>query len=169
MFADEGRVDERGSLTYWDRATHTCVGKLTIVGSDNGLSPGRRQAIIWTNAGILLIGPLGTNFSEILIGIQTSSSKKNAFENIVCEMAPMLSRPQWVNVTDRKVMPKGNQYKICAIEKVMNYGDISDQYHTFLITHCEVTIHRPIFSTNSYVRRRVCRKFTHHVFCRVTV
>ena len=51
--------------------THICVGKLTIIGLDNGLSPGRRQAIIWTNDGILLIGPLGTNFSEILIGIQT--------------------------------------------------------------------------------------------------
>ena len=37
-----------------------------IIGSDNGLSPGRRQAIIWTNTGILLIRPLGTNFSEIL-------------------------------------------------------------------------------------------------------
>ena len=56
--------------------THICVGNLTIIGSDNGLSPGRRQAIIWTNAGILLIGPLGTNFSEILIGIQTFSFKK---------------------------------------------------------------------------------------------
>ena len=32
-----------------------------IIGSDNGLSPVRRQAIIWTNAGILLIGPLGAN------------------------------------------------------------------------------------------------------------
>ena len=53
-----------------------CVGKLTINGSDNGLLPGRRQAIIWTNAGILLIGPLGTNFSEILIRIQTFSFKK---------------------------------------------------------------------------------------------
>ena len=51
--------------------THICVVKLTIIGSDNGLSPGRRQAIIWTNAGILVIRPLGTNFSEILIGIQT--------------------------------------------------------------------------------------------------
>ena len=50
--------------------------KLTIIGSDNGLSPERRQAIIWTNAGILLIGPLGTNFSEILIEIQTFSLKK---------------------------------------------------------------------------------------------
>ena len=55
---------------------HICVSKLTIIGSDNGLSPGRRQAIIWTNAGILLIGPLGTNFSEILIKIHTFSFKK---------------------------------------------------------------------------------------------
>ena len=31
---------------------------------------GRRQAIIWTNA-ILLIGPLETNFTEILIEIHT--------------------------------------------------------------------------------------------------
>ena len=52
-------------LTHWGRVTHICVGKLTISGSDNGLSPGRRQAIIWTNAKILLIRPLGTNFSEI--------------------------------------------------------------------------------------------------------
>ena len=43
---------------------------------DNGLSPGRRQAIIWTNAVILLIGPLATNFSEILIEIYTFSFKK---------------------------------------------------------------------------------------------
>ena len=63
-------------LTHWGRVTHICVGKLTIIGSDNGLSPERRQAIIWTNAGILLIGPLGTNFSDILIEIQTFSLKK---------------------------------------------------------------------------------------------
>ena len=44
-------------LTHWGRVTHICVGKPTIIGSDNGLSPGRRQAIIWTNAGILLIEP----------------------------------------------------------------------------------------------------------------
>ena len=62
--------------THWGRVTHICVVKLTIIGSDNGLSPGRRQAIIWTNAGILLIGLLSTNFSEILIGIQTFSFKK---------------------------------------------------------------------------------------------
>ena len=63
-------------LTHWGRVTHICVGKLIIIGSDNGLSPGRRQAIIWTNAGILLIGPLRTNFSEISIEIRTFSFKK---------------------------------------------------------------------------------------------
>ena len=63
-------------LTHWGQVTHICVIKMTIIGSENGLSPGRRQAITWTNAGILLIGPLGTNFIEILIGIQTFSFKK---------------------------------------------------------------------------------------------
>ena len=63
-------------LTHSGRATHICVSKLTIIASDNGLSPDRRQAIIWTNAGILLIGPLGTNFSEILIEIETFSFNK---------------------------------------------------------------------------------------------
>ena len=52
------------------------VSKSTIIGSDSGLSPGRRQAIIWTNAGILLIGPLGTNFSENLIEIYITVSFK---------------------------------------------------------------------------------------------
>ena len=65
-----------GLLTHWGRVTHICAGKLTSIGSDNGLSPSRRQAIIRTNAGILLIGTLGTNFSEILSEIHTFSFKK---------------------------------------------------------------------------------------------
>ena len=60
-------------LTHWGWVTHICVSKLTVIGSDNGLSPGWRQAIICTNDGLLLIGALGTNFSEILIKIQTFS------------------------------------------------------------------------------------------------
>ena len=63
-------------LTHWGRMAHICVVELTIIGSHNGLSPGRRQAIIWTNTGILSIRPLGTNFSEILIEIYTFSFKK---------------------------------------------------------------------------------------------
>ena len=56
--------------------TQIRVSKLTIIGSDNGLSPGRRQANIWTNAGILLIGPFQTNFSEIVIEIYSFLFKK---------------------------------------------------------------------------------------------
>ena len=63
-------------LTHWGRVTHICVSELTTIGSDNGLSLGRRLAIIWSNDGILLIRPLGTNFSEILLGIQISSFNK---------------------------------------------------------------------------------------------
>ena len=43
-------------LTHWGWVTHTCIRNLKIFGSDNGLSV-RRQSTIWTNVGILLIGP----------------------------------------------------------------------------------------------------------------
>ena len=78
-------------LTHWGRVTHICVSKINSVGSDNGLSPGRRQAIIWTITGILLIGPLGTNFSEILIGIQTFSFKKMHLKMSSAKWRPFVS------------------------------------------------------------------------------
>ena len=70
------RHNVKFSLTHWGRVMHKYVSKLNIIGSDNGMPPGRHQAIILTNAGILLTGPLGTNFSEILIKIHTFSFKK---------------------------------------------------------------------------------------------
>ena len=63
-------------LTNWVRVMHICVSKLTSTGLDNGLSPGRRQTIIWLYAGILLIRTLGTNASDILSEIHTFSLKK---------------------------------------------------------------------------------------------
>ena len=63
-------------LIHWGRVTHTCISKLTNIDSYDGLSPGRRQAMIWTKAEILLIGPLGTDFIEILNEIHTFSFKK---------------------------------------------------------------------------------------------
>ena len=69
-------LQETSELTHWGQVTHICVNKQSISGSDSGLSTGWRQAIIWTNAETLLIGPLGTNFSEILIKIYTLSFKK---------------------------------------------------------------------------------------------
>ena len=61
--------------------TDICVGNLVVIGSDNGMSPGRRQAIISANTG-MLIAPSWTHFSEILIGV-----RENAFETVVCTMA----------------------------------------------------------------------------------
>ena len=75
-------------LAHWGRVTHICISELATIGSDNGLSPGRRQDIIRTNAGILLIGYLVTNFREIVIEIHTfwrklhfkmSSAKRQPF------------------------------------------------------------------------------------------
>ena len=83
------------------------------IGSDNGLSPGRRKAIIWTNAGILLIGLLGTNFSEISIESYIFSLK-NAFENVVWKTAAISSRP------------------LCAkVDYTLNADRSGDQWHPF--------------------------------------
>ena len=65
----DGIKYQRYTLIHWGWVVHICVGNQAIIGSDNGLLPGQCQAIIWTNAGILLTGPLGTNFSEILMEI----------------------------------------------------------------------------------------------------
>ena len=71
--------------------THLCVSKLTSIASDNGLSAGRRQAIIWNNAGILLIGLLGTKFNEIWIEISTISFKKMHLKMSSGKWRPLVS------------------------------------------------------------------------------
>ena len=81
------------SLTHWGRVTHICVSRLTITGSDNGLSPGQRQAIIWTNAGILLIGPLGANFIENSIEILTFSFTKRRLKVSSANWRPFFLGP----------------------------------------------------------------------------
>ena len=122
-----------GDLTHWGQVTHICVGNLIIIGSDNGLSPGRRQAIIWTNAGTLLIGTSGPNFSEILIEIITFSFKKNVFERVVCEMAAILSRPQCVKE------PGHQQTRYYKINIHISIGNMQKmQYGTYATN----TIHR---------------------------
>ena len=75
-----------------ERVTHICTSKLSIIGSDNCLSAGRQQTIIWTNAGTLLIRQLGTNSNAILIKIHT-------LEKSSVEMTTISSRPQFVRGT----------------------------------------------------------------------
>ena len=107
-------------LTHWGRVTHICVSKLTIIGSDNGLSPDRRQAIIWTNAGILSIGPLGTKLSEILIGIHIFSFTKMHLKMSSGTWQPSCLGP---NLPERtKVRPWGRlRVRIHSIEKTWSW------------------------------------------------
>ena len=76
------------SLTHWGRLTHICVSKFTVIGLDDGLSPGRNQSIIWTNAGVLLIEPL----------VQFIYFNSRKCISICCLWnVGHLSRPQYVN------------------------------------------------------------------------
>ena len=97
--------------------THICVRNLTTIGSVNGLSPGRHQVITWTNAGILLIGPLGTNFSEILIEIRIPSFKKMRLKVSSAKWRPfclclnvlMMHQTPWPeDITHRRLMSGGS-------------------------------------------------------------
>ena len=97
--------------------THICVGKLTIIGSDNGLSPDRRQAIIWTNAGWIIVNWTLANIFQWKFNQNTAIFiEENAHENIVCEMAFTLSRPQGVKVvlyiTSLKIPTSGRTFYI---------------------------------------------------------
>ena len=117
-------------LTHWGRVTHICVGKLTIIGSDNGLSPGWRQAIIWTNVGILLIEPLGTNFSEILIGIQIFQ-----FTKMQLKMSSAKWRPFCLGLN---VLMNWKVHHVCCFKKK------SSSYFLYTSTsiyiQCEVSV-----------------------------
>ena len=66
------------------------------IGSGNGLSPVRRQAIAWTNAGLLSISLLGTNFSEIRLGILSFSFKETHLKLSSAKMSAILSRKRGV-------------------------------------------------------------------------
>ena len=96
------RMETNMELTPPPLVPHICVSELGSISSDNGLSPHRRQALVWVNAGILLIWPLGVNLT-LGIRLQQHSHKnsklfihQNAFENVVWEMVAILSRGRWV-------------------------------------------------------------------------
>ena len=118
-------------LTQWGRVTHICVGKLNIIASDNGLSPGRCQAIIWTNAGILLIEPLGTKFNETLIEIHTFSFKKMHLKMSSAKRRPFCLGPNVLRERSvRDLQCLTIYYVEMATKPCFNVTDcIIDQFH----------------------------------------
>ena len=140
--------------------THICVGNLTIIGSDNGLSPDRRQAIIWANAGILLIGPWGTHFSEIVIGIQAFS-----FTKMHLKMASAKWRPfcPGLNVlTQSMISPSSHMNTI--VKKCMFFNSVIYPYRAIVFSKLSVwwnkQIEREILSKND-----VFSNIIYHICC----
>ena len=127
-------------ITHWGRLTHLSVSKLTTIGSDNGLSPGRHQAIIWPNAGILLIEPLETNFSGILIKTHKFSFKKMRLKmssgkwrpfclglsvlSQVTHYTVVLSLPLW-----RQAIDSLNQWWLISSRTLMNKSFMTNRVH----------------------------------------
>ena len=108
-------------LTHWGRVTHICVSNLTIFVSDNGLSPGRRQAIIWNNNGLLLIEPLGTNFSEIVMEIHTFSFKEMHLKLSSAKMRTCCLSPNVLNIIESCLICNKSLLTHCVGDKM---GDI---------------------------------------------
>ena len=84
-------------LPNWGQVTHVYFSKLTTIGSDNGLLSDRRHVFIWTNAAILLIRPLGTNFNEFCVEIHIFSLKI-PFESVVWKMAVISARSKCIEM-----------------------------------------------------------------------
>ena len=82
--------------THWGQWRIYASVNYAIIASDNGLLPVRRQAIIWTNDG-LLFGRLRTNFSDFFHQSEIVFLQENGYQNIVCKVAAIYSLPQCVN------------------------------------------------------------------------
>ena len=96
-------LDPSACWVHWSPPSATSVN-LVSIGSGNGLSPVRWQAISWTNADLLSIGPLGANLSEIQMEIHNFSFMKMHLKMLSAKMAAILSIGRWVNNSHH---PKG--------------------------------------------------------------
>ena len=108
--------------------THIFISRLAIIGSNNGLSPGRHQATIWTNAGILSIGPSGTIFSEISIENHTFSFKKLHLKISSAKWWPFCLRP---NMLTHWPLTIWQSFKKCSF-----WTHLTDWYHEYLLWNC---------------------------------
>ena len=143
--------------------THICVSKLTIIGSDNGLSPGQHQAIIWTNAGILLIGPLGTNFNENFNHNSYIFILENPFETFVWKMAAISSRPQCVKWCSHQSQESSEWLQIETLVVLCNEYYISSELWDTTVLHKALAINSTYYQNHSVQPGAYFTKdFSHH-------
>ena len=154
-------------LTHWGRVTHTCVCNLSIIGSDNGFAPSRSQAIIWTNAGILLIRSLGTHFREILNKIHTFSFKKMHLKTSSAKWRPSCLG---LNVLNKQCLGEVRKltthwflcyFQVCLLTAVrcyMNTLHNSDGPLPFMFTLYQQLTRGKIYQQPRYLFPRFCRR-----------
>ena len=146
-------------ITHRGRVTHIGVGKLTKTGSDKGLSPGRSQTIISTHVEILLIGPWGTNFSDISIDIYTLS-----FTKMHWKMSSGKWRPFFLN--DLQPIDIYISGKICLKCRLQIVGTFVRKYGYIYLTcltvetKCQITLYcdlRLLHSNNVKLKSRTSK------------
>ena len=148
-------------LTHWGRVTHISVSRLTIIGSDNGLSPNigsenglspnRHQFIIWTKVGTSLIGPWEQTsvkfyYLNVYIFIQ-----ENAFENVVWEIAAILFRLQ--SVISIKIRPQKIKQSSSCVHIYWDALYVLNLFYVFKYHSCHIIvyIHLRLWSPDWYL------------------
>ena len=102
------------------------------IGSDNGLSPGWYQAIIWTNTGLMSIGTIGTNFNEVVIEIQAFSFKKMHLKMLSGKWRPFCLGLNVKCIFLCTPGPRPNKangihcYVLCNVSQILNFSRVYD-------------------------------------------
>ena len=137
-------IKKNRSLTHWSWVTHTCIGKLAIIGSDNGLSPVRRQAIDWTNAKILFIEPLVTHVNEILIEILSFSFTKKHLKVSSAKWRPLCLCLNVLNVFLAMTVARSSAWMIVLMDHNL-HGEIFWNKNHYIFQFCMIPPHYEMF------------------------
>ena len=110
-------------IDFWGRVTHICVSKLTIISSENGLSPGHRKVMIYIPMLEYFNWTLGNKLQwNLYIFIQ-----ENAFETVVRDLVTILLRPQRVEAVTKWSPNPWRQFQMHFLEwKYINFTEVWD-------------------------------------------
>ena len=134
------------------RLSDAYMHQKTIIGLENGLSPRRHQAIIWTNAGVLIIGPFGTKFQWNIYRNVYIFWQYDVFENVVWKMAAILSRTQCVK-----------SFSITWGNRKWSHANSTCSIQTKMATFCTRHFRIRFFATIVFVLSEISQATSHYV------
>ena len=156
--------------------THICVIEISIIGSDNGLSPWPPSHYLnqcWNIVNWTLRKKLQWNFnrnSNIFI-------EENMFENVVCEMSTIFSRPRCVKLCQKRFPSLSMQYQeapiIAWLDEIIGMcfmqRSIFTRCNHICICHIGKLLCKPVSCLESYaINLHGFCIFDHTVFLNVT-